>query len=166
MPRDRRMSRMLHVLIHMDRHVERATSDQIATMVSTNAVVVRRMMAGLRDRGIVTSEKGHGGGWRLARPLTEVTLRDVYEAVGAPPLFNFGSEADPTECLVERAVDTRLDATLNEAEARLLAEFAEIAVEDLALDFERLRSRHFDETAKTAGDCDNTWHHGGNSCKT
>ncbi|WP_226629229.1 RrF2 family transcriptional regulator [Alloyangia pacifica] len=137
MPRDLRMSRMLHVLIHMDRHVGRATSEQIARMLSTNAVVVRRMMAGLRERGLVTSEKGHGGGWQLARPLAEITLRDVYEAVGQPPLFNIGSEADPAECLVEKAVDARLDATLLEAEKRLLAEFAAICVEDIAQDFEQ-----------------------------
>ncbi len=68
-------------------------------MISTNPVVVRRMMGGLRDRGIVSSEKGHGGGWQLARPLADVTLRDVYEAVGAPPLFNIGPGAEPAECL-------------------------------------------------------------------
>ena len=137
MPRDLRMSRMLHVLIHLDRHVERATSDQIAKMITTNAVVVRRMMAGLRERGIVTSEKGHGGGWQLARPLTEISLCDVYEAVGRPPLFNFGSEAEPANCLVEQAVDARLEATLLEAEERLLEQFSQIAVEELAQDFER-----------------------------
>ena len=103
MPRDLRLSRMLHVLIHMDRHVTLATSEQISKMISTNPVVVRRMMGGLRDRGIVTSEKGHGGGWKLALPLSDVTLRDVYEAVGAPPLFNIGPNADPSACLVEQA---------------------------------------------------------------
>ncbi|WP_417743190.1 RrF2 family transcriptional regulator [Salipiger sp.] len=136
MPRDLRLSRMLHVLIHMDRHVTLATSEQISKMISTNPVVVRRMMGGLRDRGIVTSEKGHGGGWKLARPLSEVTLRDVYEAVGAPPLFNIGPTADPSACLVEQAVDSRLDASLREAEAHLLGQFAEIRVEDVAKDFE------------------------------
>ena len=105
MARDLRMSRMLHVLIHLDRHVGRATSEQIAQMISTNAVVVRRMMAGLRERGIVSSEKGHGGGWQLACPLAEISLRDVYEAVGHPPLFNIGPQADPSPCLVEQAVD-------------------------------------------------------------
>ena len=137
MPRDLRLSRMLHVLIHMDRHVERVTSDEIAKMISTNAVVVRRMMAGLRERGIVSSEKGHGGGWQLARALTDITLRDVYEAIGNPPLFNIGPKAVPSVCLVEKAVDARLDTTLQKAEARLLAQFAEIAVEDLARDFEQ-----------------------------
>ncbi|MEX0828287.1 MAG: Rrf2 family transcriptional regulator [Haliea sp.] len=137
MPRDLRMSRMLHVLIHMDRHVERATSDQIAKMISTNPVVVRRMMAGLRERGIVSSEKGHGGGWQLVRQLALITLRDVYEAAGHPPLFNIGSRAEPIECLVEKAVDEKLEAALRDAEERLLAQFAEIAVEELAQDFER-----------------------------
>jgi DNA-binding IscR family transcriptional regulator len=136
MPRDLRLSRMLHVLIHMDRHVALATSEQISKMISTNPVVVRRMMGGLRDSGIVTSEKGHGGGWKLARSLSDVTLRDVYEAVGAPPLFNIGPNADPSGCLVEKAVDTRLDASLREVEAQLLARFAEIRVEDVAKDFE------------------------------
>ncbi len=137
MPRDLRMSRMLHVLIHMDRHLDRVTSEQIAKLISTNPVVVRRMMAGLRERGIVISEKGHGGGWQLVRSLSDITLRDVYEAVGNPPLFNIGPEAEPVECLVEKAVDARLQATLREAENRLLDQFAEITVEELAQDFER-----------------------------
>ncbi|ETX28653.1 RrF2 family transcriptional regulator [Roseivivax isoporae] len=137
MPRDLRMSRMLHVLIHLDRHVPRATSEQIAVMVSTNAVVVRRMMAGLRERGVVTSEKGHGGGWQLARSLADITLRDVYYAVGRPPLFNVGTGAEPADCLVETAVDAQLDSALRDAEAHLLARFAEISVESLAQDFER-----------------------------
>ena len=137
MPRDLRMSRILHVLIHLDRHVPRATSEEISRMISTNPVVVRRMMSGLRERGIVSSEKGHGGGWQLTRPLAQVTLRDVYEAVGAPPLFNIGPGAEASACLVEAAVDARIDASLREAEARLLAQFSQISVEDLAQDFER-----------------------------
>ena len=68
MRQDSRLSRMLHVLIHMDRHDGALTSEVIAAMLNTNPVVIRRTMAGLRDAGYVRSEKGHGGGWRLARP--------------------------------------------------------------------------------------------------
>jgi uncharacterized SAM-dependent methyltransferase len=38
---------------------------------------------------------------------------------------------------VERAVDARLGAALQEAEARLLAQFGQITVEDLAQDYEK-----------------------------
>ena len=136
MPRDTRLSRMLHLLIHMDRHLDRPTSETLAKMLQTNPVVVRRMMAGLREQGLVTSERGHGGGWQLARQLDQITLKDVYEAIGAPALFNIGPDADRSECLVEQAVDARLGGALGEAEALVMRRFGEVTVADLADDFE------------------------------
>lgn len=127
---------MLHVLIHMDRHVKRATSETLAGMLRTNPVVVRRMMAGLRDAGIVASEKGHGGGWELTRPLAAISLWDVYRAMGAPNLFTLGPDAEPADCLVERAVDARLAHTLSEAEALVLSRFRQITLADIADDFD------------------------------
>lgn len=142
MPRDNRLSRMLHVLIHMDRHVERATSEAIAKMLGTNPVVVRRMMAGLRDQGYVRSEKGHGGGWELVCDLDAITLLDVYRAIGEPPLFSIGPHAGQSDCLVEKAVDARMTEALGEAQALLLARFGAITVGDLARDFDKRHARH------------------------
>jgi len=128
---------MLHVLIHMEKHVKRATSEEIAKMLGTNAVVVRRMMAGLRDKGFMISEKGHNGGWELTCDLDAITLLDVYNAVGSPPLFNIGSHGDQPECIVEQAVDARMEKTLGEAETLLMKRFQTITVSDLAKDFEK-----------------------------
>src|SRR5262245_23249210 len=80
MRRDSRLSDVLHVLLHMAEHSGPVTSEVLARALTTNPVIVRRVMAGLRERGYVRSEKGHGGGWVLARDLAEITLRDVYEA--------------------------------------------------------------------------------------
>ena len=80
MRNDTRLSRMLHVLIHMARHEGPATSEAIGQMLGTNPVVVRRTMALLKNEGYVSSEKGHRGGWRLAKPLADITLlEDVYK---------------------------------------------------------------------------------------
>ncbi len=136
MPRDTRMSRLLHVLIHMDRHIERPTSDQISKMLGTNPVVVRRMLSGLKKADIVTAERGQNGGWQLKKPLTQISLLDVYEAIGAPPIFNIGPGSDNPECFVEQAVDARIGATFAKAEALLKTQFAEIMVENIAQDFE------------------------------
>ncbi|EIM76968.1 DNA-binding protein [Nitratireductor aquibiodomus RA22] len=136
MPRDNRISRLLHVLIHMDRHVERPTSEQISKMLGTNPVVVRRMMSGLRSAGIVSAERGQNGGWVLNRSLSRLTLLDVYEALGAPSLFNVGPGREKAECYVEQAVDQRVKATLERAEAHIRQQFSEITVEDIARDFE------------------------------
>ena len=135
MPRDNRLSRSLHALIHLDRHVKRATSDAMAKMLGTNPVVVRRMMSGLREKGYLVSEKGHGGGWELRADLRDITLLDVYQAIGSPALFSIGPAADPSPCLVEHAVDARLDQALSEAEALLLQRFSQITVADIAEDY-------------------------------
>ncbi|HBN49559.1 MAG TPA: transcriptional regulator, partial [Thalassospira sp.] len=105
MRRDSRLSRMLHVLIHMDRFGGAMTSDMIARMLDTNPVVVRRTMAGLRDAGYVRSEKGHGGGWVIIRPLSEITFLDIHNALGNPSIFAMGVAVEHPECLVEQAVN-------------------------------------------------------------
>ena len=56
------LSGILHVLLHMAEHDGPVTSEALAAMMQTNPVVIRRIMAGLRDSGYVRSEKGHGGG--------------------------------------------------------------------------------------------------------
>ncbi|TYR31036.1 Rrf2 family transcriptional regulator [Mesorhizobium microcysteis] len=142
MPSDSRLSRVLHLLIHLDRHAGAATSELLAGMLSTNPVVVRRMMAGLREAGLVVSERGHGGGWMLARSLAEITLLDVHQALGAPSPFAIGIARDDPRCLVEQAVNTRLSDTLREAEALLLERFGAISLGDLAADFDCRMAQH------------------------
>lgn len=133
---DSRLSRMLHALIHMDQADGPLTSETIATMLGTNPVVVRRLLGGLRDCGYVQSEKGHGGGWVLSVALDDITLLDVYRAVGEPPLFSDLVPEDEPECLVEQAVNAHLSATLEDAEASLLARFGEVTLGMLSRDFE------------------------------
>ncbi|OXJ29424.1 MULTISPECIES: Rrf2 family transcriptional regulator [Burkholderia] len=133
---DSRLSRMLHALIHLDQVDGPMTSEAIATMLCTNPVVVRRLLGGLRDRGYVQSEKGHGGGWVLSVALDDITLLDVYRAVGEPPLFSDLVTDDEAECLVEQAVNAHLSATLKEAETTLLARFGEVTLGMLSRDFE------------------------------
>lgn len=133
---DSRMSRMLHVLIHLGRHAESMTSETIAKMLNTNPVVVRRTMAGLRERGYVQSEKGHGGGWRLSKTLGEISLLDVYDALERPELFCLVASSDHAGCLVEIAVNEALEDARREAEALLLSRFSTIRLSDIADSFE------------------------------
>jgi len=136
MPSDSRLSRMLHVLIHMDQIGQPVTSETIARMLSTNPVVVRRTLGGLRAAGYLSSVKGHGGGWALARSLDEITLRDIHDALGSPRLLAIGLADDNPECLVERAVNDALREVMAEAEARLLQRFGEVTVGALSRQIE------------------------------
>lgn len=119
MRNDTRLSRMLHVLIHMARHEGPATSEAIGQMLGTNPVVVRRTMALLKNEGYVSSEKGHRGGWRLAKPLADITLLDIHQALGASSIFAIGLSTDHPECLVEQAVNEALGEAFEAAQALL-----------------------------------------------
>jgi DNA-binding IscR family transcriptional regulator len=135
MKSDSRLSGVLHVLLHMAEHEGPSTSESLARAMDTNPVVVRRVMAGLRDRGFVHSEKGPGGGWTIACDLRRVTLRDVYEALGEPRLLAMGNRSESPQCLVEQAVNATLGDAFAEAEALLLQRFGEVTLAALSADF-------------------------------
>ena len=138
MKRNSQLSGVLHVLLHMAERDGPLTSEALARAMDTNPVVIRRIMAGLRDRGYVRSEKGHGGGWTLARDLSKVTLRDIYHAIGCPPLLAIGNRTESPGCLVEQEVNAVLGDALREAESLLLSRFGEVT---LAMLSEALRGR-------------------------
>lgn len=141
---DSRLSRMLHVLLHMARREGPMTSDAIARMLGTNPAVIRRTMAGLRDAGYVRSAKGHGGGWEIAADLEHVSLLDVHRAVGGPRVFAIGSEHANPACAVEKAVNEALEDALIEAEALLVTRLGAVSLAALA--------RSFDARCRAAAD--------------
>lgn len=142
MKRDSRLSGVLHVLLHMAEQKGPTTSERLAKAMQTNPVVIRRIMAGLRERGYVRSEKGHGGGWTLACDLTRLTLRDVYEALGEPAVLAIGNRTESPGCLVEQAVNAALGRAFEEAEAMLLARFAAVTLAQLSADLHARLAAH------------------------
>ncbi|HEU4521432.1 MAG TPA: Rrf2 family transcriptional regulator [Thermoanaerobaculia bacterium] len=132
MRRDSRLSGVLHVLLHMAEAQRPLTSETLAKVLGTNPVVIRRIVAGLRDQGYVRSEKGHGGGWTLACDLSKVTLRDIYAALGSPSLLAIGNRTEAPGCAVEKAVNGALDETYRKAEAVLLSGLDQITLATLS----------------------------------
>lgn len=134
MKRNSKFSLALHALGHMAAAPEQArTSAEIAEHTGTNAVFVRRVLGLLRTAGLVTSEKGHAGGWRLARSPQAITLADVYTVLGERFLRGEPEgEDNPPECAVEIALRGRVEAALDDAEARLVARLRETTIAELS----------------------------------
>ena len=132
---------MLHVLLHMMAMDRPATSEDLAKMMGTNPVVVRRTLAGLREAGFVTSEKGHGGGWAIACDPAAVTMADIYRAVGSPAVLAMGHRSENPECLVEQAVNRRLGLAFGAIEATFMASLEGVTLAALATDFKRRLKR-------------------------
>jgi DNA-binding IscR family transcriptional regulator len=149
MIRDSRLSAILHALLHMAEQEGPITSEALARCMNTNAAVVRRTMSGLREIGLVRSEKGHGGGWRLACDLQAVTLRDIYDALGAPQIFAIGNKTENPACLVEQAVNSALSNALQEAEALLVQRLGNVTLAALSADFHRRLSTRGSQSGDT-----------------
>ncbi|WP_298936372.1 Rrf2 family transcriptional regulator [uncultured Ruegeria sp.] len=128
---DNRLSRILHVLMHLGESDEPITSDMIGQMLGTNPSLVRRTMGGLREAGIVGSTKGHRGGWLLEKPLTEVSLVEVYAALGEPKLFAMGTSNDTPTCLLEQAANAATQNALEAARMTFLKSLSSQKVSDL-----------------------------------
>jgi DNA-binding IscR family transcriptional regulator len=91
-------------------------------------------MGGLRQAGIVRSQKGHGGGWSLARKLDMVTLGAVYDALGMTAPFRFGHAVGTAKCLLERAANRAVGRALAEAEKLLVDRLRTITVAEVLAD--------------------------------
>ncbi|MGE8668270.1 MAG: Rrf2 family transcriptional regulator [Achromobacter mucicolens] len=135
MRRDSKLSGVLHVLLHMAERPGPMTSDDLGRVMQTNPVVIRRIMGGLRQQGLVRSEKGHGGGWTISCDFKAVTLRDIYEALGAPEIFAMGNRSESPGCLVEEAVNASLDDVFEQAQQLLLDRLGKVTLAELSRDF-------------------------------
>ena len=151
MRRDGRLSATLHALMHMADSGRPMTSAELAACMGTNAVVVRRTMAGLREAGLVRSEKGHGGAWEIACDLSKVTLKDIYDALGSPTLLAVGVQLEHPSCLVEQAVNHTLTGAFREAEALLVARLGDVTLAALADEFRARAAAHRRQQARRHG---------------
>lgn len=131
MKRNSRLSLALHTLSHMAGEPDRMqTSSDIADHAGTNPVVVRRVLGRLREAGLLTSEKGHAGGWRLARSPQSISLADVYLALDER-LVASDEINDTPACSVEYALHKRVSGVLEEIEQSLVKKLGETSISEV-----------------------------------
>ena len=76
---------------------ERVKGDAIAAAQGLSFRFVERLLADLRRAGIVASQRGHEGGYWLARPAAAITVADVIRAVEGPLANVRGSRPETVE---------------------------------------------------------------------
>lgn len=102
----------------------RVTSEFLSLSTGVNAVIIRNVLSQLKAAGIVSTRQGSGGA-ALARPITEITLYDVYtavECVDKNGLFHFHENPNancPVGRNIHKAMDSRLQAVQKSMECEL-----------------------------------------------
>ena len=80
----------IHGLVYLDRAggEQPILLEEIASAIKVPKEYMRKIFQMLTRGGLLVGRRGVGGGYRLARPAEELTLRDVVEAVeGSLPLY-------------------------------------------------------------------------------
>ena len=76
-----RFTMAVHTLLCIDffGKTEKVTSDFIAGSVGTNPVIIRKLLIQLKAAGLIQVKRGIGG-TALEKPLSDISLYDVYHA--------------------------------------------------------------------------------------
>jgi Rrf2 family protein len=107
------------------------TSDQVAASVNTNPVIIRRCLGDLRRASLVCVRHGAGAGWTLARAPEEITLLEVYDAVGPEPPFGLHHAEPNLECPVGKGIRPALSQVYGRVEKALRRELGLVSVADV-----------------------------------
>ncbi|HUU22563.1 MAG TPA: Rrf2 family transcriptional regulator [Phycisphaerae bacterium] len=87
-----------------------------------------RIFALLTRARLVNAVRGKNGGYRLARPASEITLLEVFEAVEGPLALNL-CQQDPPQC---DRTDCAMRQVWHELQEQVHAALAEKTLEDFA----------------------------------
>ena len=110
---------------------EPLTSETIAGSVTTNPVVIRRILGSLRRAGLVTSQPGNGGGWKLTKEPGTISLRDAYTALQSGSCFARAPKPPNEKCLVGCSLQQILQDVFEETEAAMTAHLASLTIGDI-----------------------------------
>lgn len=111
------------------------TSEFIAKSVNVNPVVIRRILQQLKAAGLVEVKRGSGG-VKATRPLDQITLLDIFQAVDSldeNQLFHF-HENPNTNCPVGRNIHHGLDDKLEKVQTDLERSLKSITIQDVVKD--------------------------------
>lgn len=89
----------LRALIEMTgrREAGAVSAEELGRLQDIPRNFLQAILADLRRSGIVISQRGQSGGWRLARPGAEVTVAEVIRAVDGPLVSVYGLRPEAVE---------------------------------------------------------------------
>lgn len=111
------------------------TSDFLASSVNVNPVIIRKILSQLKNAGLVEVQRGSGGA-SIAKPLEEISFRDIYfavECIDNGELFHFHENSNH-DCPVGRNIHNILDSKLEQVQKALENELQKITLADVIKD--------------------------------
>lgn len=135
-----RFTLALHIFACIDSFKEeyKVTSDFLAGSTNVNPVIIRKILGQLKSAGLVEVARGSGGA-SVAKPLNQITLLDIYNAVECVEdgtLFHFHENPNP-KCPVGRNIHLILDDKLLRVQHAMEKELDSVTLQDIMTDTEK-----------------------------
>lgn len=106
-------------------------SDDLAKSVGTNPSFLRGLIGRLKEAGLVETQMGKGGGTRLGRKPSKITLRDIYLATETKPALKTHECTDRSRCPVMSGMGSALVDINGRVEEAVSSELKRTTVADL-----------------------------------
>lgn len=132
-----RLTLAVHTLTwmaHYKDEYEFATSERMARSVHANPVILRGLLGSMEKQHLVRVQRGSNAGWQLARKPEEITLLDVYQAVGPHTLFALHHTPPNPRCPIGSGVGPALEHIYTHAQGTLEQELARTTIADVLRD--------------------------------
>ena len=80
----------------------RLSATELAEETGVPLPTTQKLMQRLAAAGLLTGQRGAGGGYALSRPVTDISLADIVEAVEGPIAMTQCSGSDePSDCALD-----------------------------------------------------------------
>ena len=128
----------VHIITAIDyfKDMDRVNSEFLAGSIGVNPVIIRTVISQLREAGIVQTQRGSSGA-ELTKKLDEITLYDIYKAVGSVDteegLFHFHEQPNP-DCPVGRNIHRVLDQRLIDVQRAMEEKLRSTTLADIVKD--------------------------------
>lgn len=129
---DTKFSVALHILTMISEGKDILSSQALAESVGTNASYIRKVIALLKNAGLITSQQGKTG-YQLSKEPKDITLLEIYFAtqeVSHISLFPVHQNSNP-DCPVGKRIQAAVSPLFTSAEAQLEKELANQTLEDV-----------------------------------
>ena len=129
---DTKFSVALHILTMISESKETLSSQALAESVGTNASYIRKVIALLKNAGLIQSHQGKTG-YQLSKSPKDITLLNIYFAtqeVSHISLFQVHQNSNP-DCPVGKHIQAAISPLFASAEAQLDKELAQQTLEDV-----------------------------------
>ena len=129
---DTKFSVALHILTMISESKDTLSSQALAESVGTNASYIRKVIALLKNAGLIQSHQGKTG-YQLSKSPKDITLLNIYFAtqeVSHISLFPVHQNSN-SDCPVGKHIQAAVSPLFASAEAQLEKELAQQTLEDV-----------------------------------